>query len=125
MLGLCKTEEKRTSSYTTPIHPGLAQHLALARLLEIWVLVQFCVESIEMDPVLGRSSLDISGSLRGLGLEVIDGFKVFYSQLDPVPALEQVWQPERLWLSVELMSEPSSEGNSGSGLRAWFQEWRI
>lgn len=48
-----------------------------------------------MDPVLGRSSLGLSGRLRG------DSFKAFSSRDDPVPALEQVWQPEYHWLHME------------------------
>lgn len=48
-----------------------------------------------MDPVLGRSSLGLSGRLRG------DSFQAFSCRDDPVPALEQVWQPEYHWLHME------------------------
>lgn len=97
-LGLCKAEEE-ASSWTTPTHPGLAQHLALARFLEAWVLAQFYVEGMEIDPVLGRSSLRLSGRLRG------DSFKAFSCQDDPVPARKQVWQPEHHLLHVEQVAE--------------------
>lgn len=86
-LGLCKAAQE-ASSCTTPTHPGLAQHLALVRFLEAWVLAQFYVEGVEIDPVLGRSSLRLSRRLRG------NSFKAFSCQDDPVPALKQVWQPE-------------------------------
>lgn len=126
-LGLCKAEVE-ASSCTTLTHPGLAQHLALASLLEARVLAQFYVEGVKIDPVLGRSSLRLSGRLRG------DSFKAFSCQDDPVPALKQVWQPECYLLHVEqvaertalretlaLASEPGSKSRGSSSERGKVQ----